>query len=104
MARTEIADLDGTELRYNGDTWLLTGVIDVIRNGEGIDAEARKSERVRGNRARLQFSLQEPPASINPGNPGDLDVAVERGDGGVFLVVHRPHTTDRYRLESVAYN
>ncbi|WP_101296776.1 hypothetical protein [Halegenticoccus soli] len=103
MTETHVQELEGERVRYNGDAWEFTGTIDVKRNGEVIHVEARKAERVRGDKATLRFTLQNPPASINPGNLGDFGVELQRREDGQYLVVSRTHATNRYRLDNMNY-
>ncbi len=104
MAETHVDDLEGERLRFNDDTWELTGRLDVRRNGGVIDAAARKPDRVRGSTGSLRFELRDPPASLNPGNLGTFTAALEPEDGGHTLVVGREHATNHYRLESLLYD
>lgn len=103
MVEIEKPELEGEKVRYGGDTWELTGQLDVKRNGEAIDAEARKTDRVRGDTGTFSFDLQDPPASINPGNPGNFTAELESGDGDQHLVARRDHTTNRYTLKNLRY-
>jgi len=104
MATFHVNDIEGEQIRFNDDTWELTGDIDVLQNGDVLKVTARKPERVRGNTAMISFKLQNPPASINPGNLGDIDVEVERTADGIELVVTRRHTSNRYRAKNLTYS
>lgn len=104
MVEARVPDLEGTEIRYSGDMWALTGDLDVKQNGSVIDASARKTNRVRKSEATMRFSLQEPPASLNPGNLGDFDAQLERADGQYTLAIRRNNGTDHYRLENMNYD
>ncbi len=95
--------LEGERIRYRGDSWEFTGTVDVLQNGEVLDVEARKADRVRGTKGTLSFRLENPPTSINPGNLGDVDIELRNDDGGQFLVVSRNHRTDRYKLKNLIY-
>lgn len=103
MVETRIESLDGESIRSGGETWTFTGDLEVKQNGDALTAIARKSERVRGNRGSLKFSLVDG-ASLNPGNLGDVDVTLERDGGTPVLAVRRPHGTSRYELTSVRYD
>ncbi|WP_255171528.1 hypothetical protein [Natrononativus amylolyticus] len=104
MAEIHAADLEGERIRYNDDTWEFTGTLDVKRNGELIHAEAKKPDRVRKNRGTLSFTLQNPPASINPGNLGSVGISLEERDDGQYLVAARPNATNTYKLDSLSYS
>ena len=103
MVEIEKPELEGEQVQYGGDTWELTGQLDVKRNGEAINAEARKTDRVRGNTGVLTFDIQDAPASINPGNPGDFTAELEPTDGDQYLVASRDHTTNHYKLKNLRY-
>ncbi len=101
MADLHKGELEGGELRYHGDTWRLTGDIAIKRDGERIDAEARRTGRARGDAGTLTFDLRDPPASLNPGNPGEFHAELTELDGHYYLVVVRRHATNHYRLDSM---
>ncbi|MFU8868116.1 hypothetical protein [Natronococcus sp.] len=104
MVEAHLPELDGEQIRYNDDTWEFTGAIDVKQNGNRIHAAAKKPDRVRGNTGTLNFTLDDPPASLNPGNLGDLRCELEQEAAGPVLVVDRNHTADRYTLDSLSYD
>ncbi|ADD07281.1 uncharacterized protein Nmag_3739 (plasmid) [Natrialba magadii ATCC 43099] len=101
MVEQHLPALEGERVQYSGDTWELTGEIDIKQNGELIHAKARTPDRVRGSTSLLGFTLESPPASLNPGNPGNLSGELEQNDTGYELVVRRPHATTRYRLNNL---
>ncbi|OIB56094.1 hypothetical protein [Natrialba sp. SSL1] len=101
MVEQHFPALEGERVQYSGDTWELTGEIDIKQNGDLIHATARTPDRVRGSTSLLGFSLESPPASLNPGNPGELTGELEQTDAGYELVVHRPHGTTRYKLNNL---
>lgn len=103
MAEFSVPQLEGEQVRYNGDTWEFTGEINVKQNGAVLEATARKADRVRGNRGTLQFQLTNPPASINPGNPGEFEVELTREAGKAHLRLVRAHTSDDYTIKSLRY-
>ena len=103
MVETEVSELEGERLRYNGDTWELTGTLEVKRNGELIKAHAKKPERVRGSGGRFIFTLDTSPASIYPGNLGELSCTLTEVDDGYGLIVERGGSTDRYGLTKLTY-
>lgn len=103
MVEIQAPNLAGERIRYNNDTWEFTGDIAFKQNGSLIEANARKPDRVRGSRGIFRFQLQDASASINPGNPGDFDIHIERQAGDVILQLTRAHSSDRYKLKSVRY-
>lgn len=104
MSEVDVPELKGERVRYNDDTWEFTGTIRLKQNGSTIEAAAKKPERVRGSRGTLTFHLMDGAASLNPGNPGEFDVELERAGGTVALVVRRHNTRDRYRIKDVRYS
>ena len=104
MVEIAVPELEGVRIRYNDDTWELTGGIDVRRNGELIRAQAKKPDRVRGSTGRLTFVLDTPPASLNPGSPGEFSCEITTSDGEHELVITRDDRTDRYRLLKITYD
>ncbi len=103
MVETQFNQLTGARIRYNDDTWELTGDITIKQNGAVLEAEAHKPDRVRKSRGILRFQLQNPPASINPGNPGEFDIDIETTGGETILVLERSHASDRYAVKSLRY-
>lgn len=104
MAEIHIPQLEGERIRYNDDTWEFTGELAIKQNGEVIEATARKPDRVRGNSGLLRFRLDDQPASINPGNPGVVDVELERDGTATVLRLIRPNASDRYTISSLRYD
>ena len=104
MVELSVPELEGARLRYNDDTWELTGTVDVKQNGALIQARARKPDRVRGSTGRLKFVLETPPASLNPGNPGEFSCEITTGDEGAVLVITRGGQADRYTLAKMTYD
>ena len=104
MVEVNVPALAGERVRYTDDTWELTGTIDVTQNGELLQAKARQSDRVRGSAGWLKFSLETPPASLNPGNIGEFSAELVDGDGGPALRITRDGRADRYRLTKLRYD
>lgn len=104
MVEAHLPELEGEQVRFNDDTWEFTGTIDVKQNGNRIHAAARKPERVRGNTGTLNFTLDDPPASLNPGNLGNLRCELQQAANGAVLLVDRTHTADSYTLNSLSYD
>ena len=104
MVELAVPELEGVQFRYNDDTWELTGTVDVKRNGELVEARGKKPDRVRGSTGRFKFVLDTPPASLNPGNPGEFDFAVTKDESGCELTVTRGGRTDRYSLKKMRYD
>lgn len=103
MAEVHVSQLAGEQIRYNGDTWEFTGDINIKQNGSVLQADAKISDRVRGSRGTFQFKLTNPPASINPGNPGEFDVELAQNGGQPLLRLVRSHTSDDYSIKSLRY-
>lgn len=103
MPAIDVSQLAGEQIRYHGDTWEFTGTITIKQNGSVLEAAVHAPDRVRGSRGTLQFRLTNPPASINPGNPGDFDVELIRDAGEPGLRLTRAHTSDDYAIESLRY-
>ncbi|WIV67475.1 hypothetical protein [Natrialbaceae archaeon AArc-T1-2] len=103
MVETHKPELEGETLQYRDDAWELTGTIEIKRNGELIAAEARKTDRVRGETGRLAFTVANGASSINPGNPENFVAEIEPQNTGYALIASRDHTTDRYELNSMQY-
>ena len=103
MVEVAVPALDGERLRYNDDTWELTGTVVVKQNGELIQAEATQPNRVRGSAGWLKFSLDTPPASLNPGNLTEFSCELTEGDDGYVLEIGRDQRADRYRLTKLRY-
>lgn len=104
MAEAHIAQLKDEQIRYNDDTWAFTGDISFKQNGSVIEARVRKPDRVRGSRGTMRFQLQNPPASINPGNLGEFDVDLTRDGTKAVLELSRPSTSDRYTVSNLRYD
>lgn len=104
MVEMHVTALDGAELRYGGNTWQLTGDVEVTQNGESIRIFARQSERVRGTTGVLKFTLTDGSTSLNPGNLEDLSVTLSVDGEDYHLVVDRDHDTSRFVLSSVRYD
>ena len=104
MVEVDVPELGGEQLRYNNDTWELTGTMDVMQNGELPQAEAKKPDRIRGSTGWLKFSLDTPPASLNPGNLSEFNCELTEGDDGYVLEITREQRADRYRLTKLRYD
>lgn len=97
----ELAD---TELRYLDHTWRLTGSVDVLNNGELLAVDATRVDGVRHEGATLYFSLESPPASLNPGNLGAHFDRLEAGPDEQRLVVGKRDATYEYVLKRMEYD
>ena len=103
MVEVDVPTLEGKQLRYNDNTWELTGKIAVRRNGELIQAEARKVDRVRGSAGWLKFVLDTPPASLNPGHITDFECELFTNDSQSKIQITRNDRTDTYLLTKMRY-
>lgn len=103
MVEITLPVLAGKEVRYGDDTWELTGVVEVGGTGEYLEAEAEQVDDVRHRTARLHFGLENPPASLNPGNVGDYFEQLQREGDEYHLLVKTDERTYRYGLNSVGY-
>lgn len=101
MAEAHWEDLRGSELRYRDRTWVLTGDVEVLENGDLLAVEANQADDVRGERALLYFAVRDPPDSLNPGNVGTHFDSLERVNGGHDIVIRAPGRTYRYGLQRV---
>lgn len=103
MVEVDVPAIAGEQLRYNNNTWKLTGTIAIERNGELIQAKAKKTERVRGSAGWLKFVLDSPPASLNPGNLAEFESELIEEGNDHFLLITRNDRTDRYLLTKMRY-
>jgi len=103
MAETHWTELDGRELRFRDQTWALTGDVDVRQSGDLLAVKATRVDGVRHETATLYFGLDDPPASLNPGNLGEHFDHLETEDGQQTLVVRKDPRTYRYRLQRLTY-
>lgn len=101
MVETRWPDLEGTEVRYGNHTWELTGSVDVRATGDLLEVEAAQIDDVRRGKALLRFGLQNPPASLNPGNLEGRFERLEREGDRYFLVIRTDPRTYRYELHGV---
>ncbi|MDX1748650.1 MAG: hypothetical protein R3324_22180 [Halobacteriales archaeon] len=103
MVETRWPELGGKHVRYHDRTWELTGMVDVRGTGDLLDVEATRVDDVRHGNAVLRFGLENPPASLNPGNLGDHFDELEREDDRYHLVVKKEARTYRYALHGIEY-
>lgn len=97
-------ELGGTQIRYGDSTWELTGEVTVRGTGEGLGVEARQVHDVRHRKATLQFGLEDPPASLNPGDLGEHFDHLERENDEHYIVVRQSPRTYRYKLDGLEYH
>lgn len=103
MSETRWPELAGKELRYADHTWELTGLVDVRGTGEVLHVEAKQTDGVKHRTAILRFGLENPPASLNPGDPGDHFDRLERDGGQWYLIVRKEARVYRYELHGVQW-
>lgn len=96
-------ELAGKELQYADRTWELTGSVDVLGTGERLELEAREVNDVRHRRASLQFGVETPSDSLNPGALGEHFDRLERDGEEVSLVVKKSGRSYRYELRGLEY-
>ena len=101
MVETQWPELAGKRVRYGDHTWELTGLVDVRGTGDVLEVEATQVDDVRRGSATLRFDLENPPASLNPGNLGDHFDRLEREDGRYHLVVEKESRRYRYELHGM---
>lgn len=99
MSETRWSELAGNELRYGDHTWKLTGLVDARQTGEILHVEARQVDGVKHRTAILRFGLNDPPASLNPGDLGDHFDRLERDGGRWYLIVRKEARVYRYELD-----
>ncbi|QLG61141.1 hypothetical protein [Halorarum salinum] len=104
MVELHWPDLGGKQVRYLDDTWELTGDVDVRESGELVAVDAKQVDDVRHRSATLYFRLQNPPASLNPGNTGVHFNRLEREDDVQHLVVRNDRRTYRYELRRMKHD
>jgi len=100
MVEAHWDDIRDRELRFGGQTWALTGDVEVRKSGATVAADAQRVDGSRGESTTLVFGLEDPPASLNPGNLGEVFSRIEGGRDGSHLVVETAGRTYRYRLQS----
>lgn len=98
MVKTHWEDLEGETVRYADHSWEFTGAVEVLGTGEMLAIEATQLDDVRHGRATLRFGLENPPASLNPGDIGERFDRLERQSGRHQIVVSGDHRTYRYQL------
>lgn len=103
MVESKWPELGGKEIRYADHTWKLTGVVDVQNTGELLEVEVVQVDDVRHGRASLRFSLESPPASLNPGDLGGHFDSLERDRDQYAIVVKKDRRVYRYRLQGMTH-
>lgn len=103
MVETRWPELGGKQLRYIDHTWKLTGMVDVQGTGETLAVEATQVDDVRHGKAILRFGLENPPASLNPGDLGDHFDKLEQEDDRYQLVVKKEPRIYRYELQGIEH-
>ncbi|WP_232685665.1 hypothetical protein [Halobacterium zhouii] len=103
MAQAHWDDLRGRELRYRGDTWELTGDLDIRRTGEVLAVAAKQVDESAQEKATLYFGVGSQSNSLNPGSSdANFDHFEWDGDRQV-LVVDAPGRRYRYELDRIEY-
>lgn len=104
MVETYWGLLDGAEVRYNDDTWELTGDVDVRKEGAVLAVDGRSKGDVRHQAATLFFGVDEAPDSLNPGNIAEHFDRLERTTSRQYLLVKTEGRRYRYELERMEYD
>lgn len=97
-------ELGGKQLRYADGTWELTGTVDVRGTGEMLAVEVRRVDDIRGGGADLRFVLENPAASLNPGNLGDHFDEIDRSGRIPAIVVKTVARRYRYSLQGIEHH
>lgn len=96
-------ELGGKRLQYADRTWELDGEVSVLDDGDLLGVEATAVDDVRSRSATLYFGIDQPPASLNPGDLGEHFDSLQSTGDATTLDVRTPGRTYRYDLERVAY-
>jgi len=103
MVESNLEDVRGKRLRYQGYSWELTGDVDVLDDGAVLAVDARQVDTVPRDDARLYFGIENPPGSLNPGDLGEhFDSLVSEGDEQA-LRIKKPGRTYLYELQRLEY-
>lgn len=94
--------LKGSELRYRDNTWELTGDVEIRDQGAHLAVKARQVDEVRHGPARLHFTIDDPPDSINPGALGEHFDSIERTKRANHLIIKTAGRTYRYTLRRIS--
>lgn len=98
------ADIDGQTIRYANAHWVFTGDVDIERDGRALAIEAVERDDIKGRTATLHFTIDSPPASINPGSVSEYFNRIERDGDRYTLIITTNQRTHRYRLTHISYN
>jgi hypothetical protein len=96
-------ELGGNRLQYANRTWELGSEVSVLDDGDLLGVKATAVDDVRGQRATLYFTIDQPPASLNPGDLGEHFDSFEPAGGTYAIDVRTPGRTYRYDLERMTY-
>lgn len=97
----EWPELGGAELEFRDRWWELTGRVDVRGTGESLAVEARDRDDVRHETVDLRFRVEDPPASLNPGDIGEHFDRLEREGDRYVLFVEKGSRVYRYGLRGI---
>jgi hypothetical protein len=103
MVERHWEDIRDKRLRYRDGTWELSGDVDVLRDGDVVAVEATRVDGSRHEDARLYFGVEDPPGSLNPGDPGEQFHSLVREGDDQFLRVRAAGRSYRYELQRIEY-
>ncbi|MFW6002985.1 MAG: hypothetical protein ACOCPT_01005 [Halanaeroarchaeum sp.] len=104
MDETVWPGLSGEKLQYSERTWELSGTVAVENDGRTVAVDTAVADGSTDDTGTFYFTLQDPPESLNPGNLGGHDVAIERTTRNQYLVVETAGPTYRYRLSRLEFD
>lgn len=103
MSETNWPELHDKTLRYQDQTWKLTGEVDVRDRGTILAVTAIKDDDVRREEATLYFESESGEDSLNPGNLGEHFDRLETTERHQYLIVKKERRTYRYELRRLEY-
>lgn len=103
MVELHWEDLEDANVRYSGQDWVLTGDLEVLGSGDLLAFRARQMDDVSKETALLYFGIENPPASLNPGDLGDHFDSLEEAGDNYQVVVKMDESTYRYELRRIKY-
>lgn len=101
MTETEWPELAGKTIPYADQMWRLAGTVEVQGTGEALAVRATRDNDVRGDDVDLIFGIEDPSASLNPGDLGEHFDRLEQKGTNWYLVVKKDPTVYRYKLHRI---
>lgn len=99
MVESHWPEVAGTEIRYRGSLWALSGDVDVQGSGEILVADASERDDVRHRTGSFVFGIEGTDRSLNPTDIDEHFDHVEWEGTDQYLVVKTAGRTYRYLLE-----